>query len=150
MPPRWEQNKENTLEYPDKWGEDLIWNWLIGKHATYKNEMSAQWRWDTNPKEIVRICHTLTRCETEEKIEGRRSFVYQTLGGYWDEENKTFQYGAHPFGFKWNSRGKLVADQHKELHQMTKTELHIASALNMVESEWIDRGSSRGFPMQRT
>lgn len=86
MPPHWEQNKENTPDFPDKWGEDLIWNWLMGMHQSYVKQMSDQWRWDQDPAEIVRICHELIKGGTEEELEGRRNFFYQVLHGHWDIE----------------------------------------------------------------
>jgi hypothetical protein len=136
MPPHWEQNKENTPDFPDKWGEDLIWNWLMGMHQSYVKQMSDQWRWDQDPAEIVRICHELIKGGTEDELEGRRNFFYQVLHGHWDIQTRTFQYGPHPLGFKWNSKGKLVADQRKELHDMTEHEIQIANELQTAESEW--------------
>ena len=136
MPPHWELNKENTPDFPDKWGEDLIWNWLMGMHQSYVKQMSDQWRWDQKPAEIVRICHELIKGGTEEELEGRRNFFYQVLHGYWDIQTCTFQYGPHPLGFKWNSKGELVADQIKELHDMTAEDFRIAEEVQTAESEW--------------
>ena len=43
---------------------------------------------------------------------------------------------AHPLGFKWNSKGELVADQIKELHDMTAEDFRIAEEVQTAESEW--------------
>jgi hypothetical protein len=37
------------------WKEDLIWNWCQGTYYVYKTNVSSQFGWKNDHKEIVRV-----------------------------------------------------------------------------------------------
>ena len=105
-------------------------------HLAYKNDMSTQFRWEYYSAEIVKVCHEICKGKTIAEERGKRNFFYQVMDGHWNESRERFQFGPHPQGFLWDAKGKLIADQQKEMLQMTDEDLTICNALNMEESEW--------------
>ena len=130
MPPSWEKNPENTPgeHMMHHWGNDLLWNWRVGRHDVYKSLISAELGWEHNPEEIQRVCEHLIR--NGQNVQGRRNFFYQTLDGYWDSVNNKFQYGKHPQGLLWDLNGNVV----EQLGEPMAMDLRMA--LQMEESEW--------------
>jgi hypothetical protein len=62
-------------------------------HFVYKTNVSFQFGWKNDHEEIVWICHALVGNKSQDQ--GKRNFFYQTLNGYWDPNNKKFQFGTH-------------------------------------------------------
>jgi hypothetical protein len=83
------------------WGEDLIWNCRQGTHSVYKINLSSQFGWENNFKEIVRNCHALVGNKPQDQ--GNKNCFYQTLNGYWNSDNGKFQLSTHPSGYLWKS-----------------------------------------------
>jgi hypothetical protein len=130
MPPSHERNPENTpgVAYRGQWGEDLIWSWRANTHSVFKNNVSADFGWEYNHEDIVRVCHKIVGSAVHD--EGKRNFFYQTLDGFWDSEKKRFQFGQHPEGKLWDREGNLVTDLRGWACLSTRNAVH------MDLSEW--------------
>ena len=108
MPPSWEHGVDTT---PDSslWGRDLIWSWRQGQHDQEKGTVISQLNWETDPTEIVQVASKLMGKGAQN--EGRRSFFFQCLGGYFDKKSQTFKWGRHPQCHRWNFDGQKVSNQ---------------------------------------
>lgn len=42
---------------------------------------------------------------------GRRAFFFQCLGGYFDKSSRTFKWGLHPQGHRWNLEGERMVNR---------------------------------------
>jgi hypothetical protein len=131
MPSSWELNPENAPNLPSKWGEDLVWSWRLQDHSHNKSNLSADFGWENDPKQIVTICQKLVGFGSHN--EGKRNFFYQCFGGYWDVGNHRFQFGHHPDGFRWNEVGERI---HHGVGDMPND---ISENLQLSESEWVQR-----------
>jgi hypothetical protein len=106
MPVSWECNPENTPDLCYLWGDDLVWSWQLHDHSYNKSNISSQFGWENDHKEIVRVCQKLVGIETQNQ--GKRNLFYQCFNGYWDEKNKRFEFGQHPDGWMWNEKGERI------------------------------------------
>ena len=132
MPVSWECDPVNTPDYPNKWGDDLVWSWRLNSHSVYKSELSSQFGWETDYKEITRVCHRLIS-RGEERSQGKRNFFFQCFNGYWDERANRFQFGVHPRGWMWNERGERITDDNGQ------ATMDVRNALQLSLSEWMER-----------
>jgi len=109
MPPHWEYNKENLPDRGCMWGQDLIWSWKLKCHGEEKQKLGkARFGWETDPEQIVEVCHSLVPSKGAALSEGKRRFFFQCFRGHWDEEAKKFCFGNHPQGLRWKSNGEMV------------------------------------------
>lgn len=125
---------ENAATQPNEWGKDLIWSWKLGCHSLAKQLRGEEFGWETDPAQVVRVCHSLIPSRGNELSEGKRRFFFQCFSGYWDEVEKVFRFGPHPQGFKWKSSGhRVLADD----LEGDADEPPIQELLMFDESEWI-------------
>jgi hypothetical protein len=103
MPPSWEHSIDTTTE-SRLWGKDLLWSWREGVHDQEMGSAASQLNWETDPAEILRVAFALMGKGPQN--EGKRSFFFQCLGGYFDKTTRTFKWGAHPNGHRWNLEGQ--------------------------------------------
>jgi hypothetical protein len=131
MPSSWECNPENTPGLCHLWGDDLVWSWWLHDHPHNKSNISSQFRWENDHKEIVRVYKRLVDVGSHDQ--GKRNFFYQCFNGYWDERNKRFQFGQHPDGWVWNKKGKHI---HHGVGIMSED---IRENLALSTFEWLER-----------
>lgn len=65
--------------------------------------------WETDSTEILRVASLIAGSGAHNK--GKRMFFFQCLGGYFDNTSKTFKWGPHPHGHRWNHDGRRVTNE---------------------------------------
>ena len=108
MPPSWEHSGDTTTD-TKLWGRDLLWNWRQGLHDQEPKNLNSQLNWETDLAEITAVAPRLMGNGAQH--EGKRSFFFQCLGGYFDKNSATFKWGPHPEGQRWNLDRQRVANQ---------------------------------------
>ena len=66
-------------------------------------------------------------------------FFYQCLGGYFEVNTKTFKWGPHPKGHRWNHHGQRVTDDDGHASMQALEECQFA------ESTWGPRYQSQAL-----
>ena len=125
MPPHWEYNKENLPLKEGMRGQDLIWSWKLKMHSEQKQLAGQIFGWESDPAQIVEVCHSLIPSKGYALSEGKRRFFFQCFRGYWNEEEKKFHFGDHPEGLRWKSSGHLVGadEQQRDPSEPSEDEL---------------------------
>jgi hypothetical protein len=85
MPTSWECNPKNTPGLHHLWCDDLVLGWLLHDHSHNKSDISSQFGWKNDHKEIVKVCQKLVGVVFQNQR--KRNFFYQCFNGYWDEKN---------------------------------------------------------------
>ena len=59
MPINWEYDPKHIPSLYHLWGDDLVWSWQLLDHSHNKSNISSQFEWKNDHKEIFKVCQKL-------------------------------------------------------------------------------------------